>query len=197
MHADDRTYRLLVQGLTEYGICLLDPDGKVLSWNSGAERLTGYPPGDIVGRPFSVCAPWAERIEAGPEAADWIVRKDGTRFAAAVAFTAVTDERGAPHGFGVLIRELTGERRTRETERRAIADELHDDPVQTMVATGMRLQLLAGRIPEPDRAQVLELGAAVQDAVQRLRALVARLRAPLPEPDPLGEVASEGECADA
>src|SRR5204863_6349083 len=94
-------FRLLVDGVQEYAFFLVDPDGTVMSWNSGAERLKGYSRADIVGQNFSVFYP-EEDVAAGKpqrllgEAAasgrvedqGWRVRKDGSQFWADVVITA-------------------------------------------------------------------------------------------------------------
>src|SRR3954451_22718038 len=51
---EDRTYRLLVEAVVDYAIFLLDPEGRVSSWNAGAERIKGYTAEDVIGRPFSL-----------------------------------------------------------------------------------------------------------------------------------------------
>ena len=93
LDASDRTYRLLVEAVVDYAIFLLDPGGRVRSWNPGARRLKGYAAEEIVGRPFSTFFTEEDRRLGTPEAIleaarrdgraeseGWRVRKDGTRF---------------------------------------------------------------------------------------------------------------------
>src|SRR5690606_8427380 len=93
----EERFRLLVQGVTDYAIYMLDPDGRVTSWNAGAERFKGYASDEIIGEHFSRFYQPDDRaaglpedtlraaIEAGRfEAEGWRVRKDGTRFWASV-----------------------------------------------------------------------------------------------------------------
>ena len=54
LHESERNFRLLVEGITDYAICLLDPEGRVTNWNKGAERIKGYKAKEIVGKHFSV-----------------------------------------------------------------------------------------------------------------------------------------------
>ncbi|WP_143264076.1 PAS domain-containing protein, partial [Amycolatopsis kentuckyensis] len=110
---DDDRFRLLVQGVLDYAIFMLDTGGRIESWNAGAERIKGYAAGEIIGRHFSVFYP-AEDIAAGKPARElevavaegrledegWRLRKDGTRFWANVVITALYDEQGRLHGFG-------------------------------------------------------------------------------------------------
>lgn len=122
-------FRLLVEALQDYAIFMLDADGRVLTWNRGAERIKGYSADEIVGRHFSIFYP-PDDVAAGTPAQvlrtalrdgrveyeGWRVRKDGTRFWANVVITALYDETGRLRGFGKITRDLT--------ERRAVAEEL-------------------------------------------------------------------------
>ncbi|MFI6738286.1 PAS domain S-box protein [Nonomuraea sp. NPDC050451] len=199
---------LLVQSIRDYAIFMLDPRGRIVSWNAGAQRIKGYTAEEIIGTHFSVFYP-PEDVAAGKPfaglesaAADgrweeegWRVRKDGTRFWASVVITALRDGRGELRGFGKVTRDLT-ERRSmtralderglllahlvhaQERERRRIASDVHDDTIQSMVAVGMRLRVLEEGLPEEQAAGVRALGDAVEAAVGRLRDLAFRLRLP-------------------
>ncbi len=119
----ERTFRILVQGVTDYAIFMLDPDGRVTNWNSGAQRIKGYKPEEIVGEHFSrFYTP--EDFDAGVparaietarsmgryEAEGWRVRKDGTRFWASVVLDAIKDEDGELIGFAKITRDMTEKR---------------------------------------------------------------------------------------
>jgi PAS domain S-box-containing protein len=204
----EMAFRLLVQGVIDYGIFMLDRAGRVISWNAGAERIKGYRADEIIGKSFSVFYP-AEDIAADKpgrelelavaegrlEDEGWRVRKDGSRFWANVVITALFDDTGELRGFGKVTRDMTerraaerelSERRrllthlveAQEKERRRIAWDVHDDSIQSMVAVGMRLQLLAGRLPEEHAAAVRQLDETVRGTVSRLRNLVFRLQPP-------------------
>ncbi len=132
--ATDR-FRLLVDAVQDYGIFMLDPQGLVVSWNSGAQRIKQYRPEEVIGRHFSLFYPpeaiasdWpAEELRRAArdgrfEEEGWRIRKDGTRFWANVVITALKDESGLLTGFGKVTRDLT-ERRiheeaVRESEQR-------------------------------------------------------------------------------
>ena len=203
MRPDDG-YRMLVRGVRDYGILMLAPDGIVTSWNAGTERITGYREDEILGRHFSVFYPpedadrparaLDEAVREGRfEDEGWRLRRDGTRFWANVVITALFDETGQLRGFGKVTRDMT-ERRTaeqalterrrllshlveaQELERRRIAWDVHDDSIQAMVAVGMRLQLLAGRLPEEHQEVLGQLAESTRASVSRLRGLVANLR---------------------
>ena len=132
-HLEDQgLYRLLVASVTEYAIFALDPEGRILSWNAGAERLKGWTREEILGRHFSIFYPpepiagrfpWYELREAARvgrfEDEGWRVRKDGSRFWANVVITALRDEAGTLVGYAKVTRDLTERRAAQE---RALAD---------------------------------------------------------------------------
>ncbi|HWI38772.1 MAG TPA: PAS domain S-box protein [Burkholderiales bacterium] len=129
LRQSEERFRLLVEGVADYAIFMLDPNGVVATWNAGAARIKGYQADEIVGRHFRKFYP-PEAIESGwPEhelrvaAAEgrfvdegWRIRKDGSRFWAHVTITAVRDEAGRLQGFAKLTRDLTERRRTEALE---------------------------------------------------------------------------------
>ncbi|MGE0131028.1 MAG: PAS domain S-box protein [Blastocatellales bacterium] len=123
-------FRLLVEGVRDYAIFMLDPQGSVVSWNSGAERINGYAKDEIIGRSFLVLrAP--EDIEGGKpqrvleiaatkgsyEEEGWYVRKDGSRYWASGVITALRDYRGRLRGFAKVTRDITERKLAEETLR--------------------------------------------------------------------------------
>ena len=126
------SFRLLVESVKDYAIFMLDPEGRVLTWNRGAEAIKGYRAGEIIGKHFSRFYP-PEDVEARkPERAlvaatsegriedeGWRVRKDGSRFWADVVITAVRDAHGRLRGFVKVTRDLTERRRIEEKLRRS------------------------------------------------------------------------------
>ncbi len=132
----EERFRLLVEGVVDYGIFTLDNDGHVTSWNIGAERINGYSADEIIGQHFSRFFPpediaWGKpdyelrkAMEEGRiEDEGWRVRKDGSRFWANVIITALHNERGELAGFGKLTRDLSL-RKQMEEELRASREEL-------------------------------------------------------------------------
>jgi PAS domain S-box-containing protein len=124
----ERRFRLLVQGVTDYAIFMLDPEGVVTNWNTGAQHIKGYTAEEIVGEHFSrfytpedieARLPWkaleTARREGRFSAEGWRLRKDGTRFWANVVIDAIPDESGALIGFAKVTRDLT-ERREAQLE---------------------------------------------------------------------------------
>ena len=132
--AQAERFRVLVESVSDYAIFMLDPRGNVETWNTGAQRIKGYRPEEIIGRHFSVFYP-PEDIAAGKcemelevagregrfEDEGWRVRSDGSRFWANVVITALHDATGHLTGFGKVTRDLT-ERLNAERARLA-ADE--------------------------------------------------------------------------
>src|SRR3954466_10375255 len=131
----DAQFRLLVETVSDYAIYLLDTAGRVMSWNAGAERIKGYAAREIMGRHFSVFYPPEDREAGTPErmlaearregrttAQAWRLRKDGTRFWADVAITALRNRAGEFTGYAKVTRDLTSWRaateRLRESEER-------------------------------------------------------------------------------
>ena len=126
----EERFRLLVEGVKEYALFMLDPTGRVVSWNAGAERIKGYSAQEILGQHISRFYPpqdvQAGKPERGLEVAaaegrwedeGWRVRKDGSRFWANVVVTPLRGADGALLGFAELSRDLT-ERRGAETALR-------------------------------------------------------------------------------
>ena len=125
-------FRLLVDSVVDYAIFMLDTEGRVLTWNAGAERLKGYRPAEVIGRSFEIFYP-AEALAAGwPkhelrvateqgrfEEEGWRVRKDGSTFWANVIITALRGADGALAGFAKVTRDLTERRRHEERLRRS------------------------------------------------------------------------------
>jgi PAS domain S-box-containing protein len=130
LRASEERFRLLVQGVKDYAIFALDPNGVVSSWNEGAQRIKQYTRDEIVGRHFSTFYP-PEDVAAGKtewelevairdgsvEDEGWRVRKDGSRFWANVVITAMRNAKGELLGFTKVTRDLT---ERREAEARAL-----------------------------------------------------------------------------
>jgi PAS domain S-box-containing protein len=135
LRLSEERFRLLVEGVKEYAILMLDPEGNVLSWNAGAERLIGYRAEEILGLhisrfyPEDVGHPSAEEAlaiaahEGHFREEGWRVRMDGSRFWADVTLTALRDRGGALRGFAKITHDMT-ERRAADEEIRVLNAEL-------------------------------------------------------------------------
>ena len=114
MRDSERRFRLLVQGVTDYAIYMLTPQGEIASWNAGAQRIKGYAEHEVLGRQFALFFTAEDRATGKPERAletarstgrfadeGWRLRKDGSRFWALAVLDAIHDERGELVGFAV------------------------------------------------------------------------------------------------
>lgn len=128
----ERQFRTLVSGVTDYAIYMLDPNGVVANWNTGAQHIKGYAADEIVGRHFSTFYTHDDRAAGTPlralktatdqgryEAEGWRVRKDGSLFWASVIIDAIRDEDGSLIGFAKITRDITDKRRAQLELQRA------------------------------------------------------------------------------
>src|SRR3981189_1376813 len=122
----ERRFRLLVEGVVDYAIYMLDADGIVCNWNAGARRIKGYDAGDVVGQHFGMFylpedreagmparSRTAAREHGNSEAEGWRLRKDGTRFLASIVIDAIYEE-GELIGFAKITRDITDRHRSAE-----------------------------------------------------------------------------------
>ena len=145
LRESEERFRLLIESVKDYAIFMLDPNGTVISWNAGAERIKGYSANEIIGSHFSRFYPPDVVARGFPsfeleiatkegrfEDNGWRVRKDGTRFWANVVITAVRDESGTLRGFAKVTRDLTERKRaeealrSRESQIRALTQSAND-----------------------------------------------------------------------
>jgi PAS domain S-box-containing protein len=172
----EERFRLLIEGVREYAIFALTPEGRIATWNTGAQRIKGYSSDEVVGRPFTIFytpdaiargkPEWLLRaaIEHGSvEDEDWRVRKSGERFWANVVITALRDEQGQLRGFAKVTRDLTERRQIDQLQQ---ADRFKNEFL-ALLAHELRnplapirsaLQVLARRSPDnPEIAQAKEI----------------------------------------
>jgi PAS domain S-box-containing protein len=145
LEESERRFRTLVQGVKDYALYMLDPDGRVSNWNTGAEAIKGYKADEIVGQHFSRFYTEEDRARGEParalataiaegkyEKEAWRVRKDGSRFWASVVLDPIHDEEGKLIGFAKITRDIT--------ERRKAALELEE--ARAAVFQAQKLQAL-------------------------------------------------------
>ena len=151
----EERFRLLVESVTDYAIFMLDPDGRVASWNRGAERLKQYSADEIIGQHFSRFYPAGDIEARKPEIElecamrdgrvedeGWRIRKDGTRFWALVVITLLRDDSGKVVGFAKVTRDLTerreAEQRLRESEEqfRLLVERVEEYAIYLLGPTG-------------------------------------------------------------
>jgi PAS domain S-box-containing protein len=149
-------FRLLVEAVVDYAIFLLGPDGRVLTWNLGAQRIKGYSSDEIVGQHFSRFYTPEDRDAGRPEfvlgrAAEygrfedegWRVRRDGSRFWADVVITALRDESPEPYAYVKITRDLTERRAAEEQQRNLVAEQRARVAAERALATRDRFLSIA------------------------------------------------------
>jgi PAS domain S-box-containing protein len=176
---DDKEYeserfRLLVEGVRDYAIFMLDPQGHIVTWNIGAERIKGYSTAEIIGQHFSKFYR-REDIESGKpqleldqaastgkfEEDGWRVRKNGSQFWASVVITALRNDGGELRGFAKVTRDMTERRQAEETARRLL-----DEEASRRGAESKALEAeLARREERRQREQLRVTLASIGDAV--------------------------------
>jgi PAS domain S-box-containing protein len=203
LRASEEQFRLLVQGVTDYALYMLNPEGRISSWNAGAERIKQYTADEIIGRHFSTFYTAADRDKGEPQQAlktarregrfekeSWRVRKDGTQFWAHVVIDPIYDDDGAIIGFAKITRDITERRQaqiTLDQTREALAHSqkmdaigqlsggiAHDFNNLLMVILGS-LELANKRLPDDPRVSPLIANAT--QAAQRGAALTQRMLA--------------------
>jgi len=203
LRRSEQQFELLVQGVTDYAIYMLDVSGKVVSWNAGAQRIKGYLPSEIIGQHFSRFYTDEDRLAGVPEAAlatavatgrfekeGWRVRKDGSRFLAHVVIDAIPNGAGEIVSFAKITRDITERAKTQrslEDAREALFQSqkmeaigqltggiAHDFNNLLMAVLGS-LELVQKRVPHDPRITPL-LDNAIQGA-QRGAVLTQRMLA--------------------
>jgi PAS domain S-box-containing protein len=201
--ASEEQFRLLVQGVTDYALYMLNPEGRVSSWNAGAQRIKQYTADEIIGRHFSTFYTAADRDKGEPQQAlrtarregrfekeSWRVRKDGTQFWAHVVIDPIYGDDGTIIGFAKITRDITERRQaqiTLDQTREALAHSqkmdaigqlsggiAHDFNNLLMVILGS-LELAGKRLPDDPRVSPLIANAT--QAAQRGAALTQRMLA--------------------
>jgi len=199
LRESEQHLRHTIESARDYAVFRLYPDGRVVGWNAGAERLLGYAENEIVGRPFSVFYPpddvdarspdrslAAARAEGSFEDEGRLVRKNGTRFWATVLLTPF--ETGSMKRFSMVVHDITERKRLEnellemaEQERRRIGRDLHDDLGQELTGIAFLTKELEGRLVSktlPESVQAVTILMHVNAAIDRTRAL-ARGLAPI------------------
>jgi len=201
LRESEQQFRMLVDGVTDYALYMLDPNGRVSSWNSGGERIKGYAPAEIIGQHFSRFYTDTDRESGLParalstarqagryEAEGWRVRKDGSFFWASVVIDAIHDDQGKLIGFAKITRDITERRDAQdvlEKVQRQLAESqkmdalgqltggvAHDFNNLLMIVTG-HIQTLKQAVPADSRAA--RAAHAIELAAQRGATLTRQL----------------------
>ena len=183
LQESERSFQLLVESVTDYALYMLDPTGRVISWNSGAKRIKGYEAADIIGKNFECFYSEQDRAAGVPaaglrtaaregrlETEGWRLRKDGTRFWANVIIDPITSD-GHLVGYAKITRDITerraAEARLRQAQKMEAVGQFtggaaHDFNNLLMAILGS-LEILRKRLPNDPRLLAL-LDNAVQGA---------------------------------
>ena len=190
--AVEENFRLLVESIQDYAVFMIDPDGRVATWNPGAERLKGYRAHEIVGQHLATFYPVEDQAKASRmletaaatgRATDegWRVRKDGARFWAEAVLTAIRDRNGRLLGFAKVTRDLTERRRAAEELARTNAEletfsysVSHDLRAPLRAMNGYAQALLEDHAGALD-AEGRRLLTVVRDNAQRLGEMIDAL----------------------
>jgi PAS domain S-box-containing protein len=183
----EERFRILMEGVSDYAICMLDVNGVVISWNAGSERIHGYRQPEICGRSFSTFYNLDDRQGNKPaehllraktenrnEDEGWRLRRDGSSFWANVIITSLRDDTGMPRGFAHITRDITELKRLErevleisENEQQRIGQDLHDGLGQELTGLAFLSQNLGRKLA----AQSLPEAA---EEAQRITSLVTR-----------------------
>jgi PAS domain S-box-containing protein len=200
LHESERQFRLLVEGVTDYAMYMLDPNGIISNWNSGAQRIKGYRADEVVGHHFSRFYTDADRAAGLParalqtaaqhgrfETEGWRVRKDGSLFWANAVVDAIRDEHGRLIGFAKITRDISERRQAQIALEKAQAQLAHAQKMEALgqltggvahdfnnllMIVGGHAQLLKRRVTEPKDIRAIE---AIEHATARGESLTRQL----------------------
>jgi PAS domain S-box-containing protein len=177
LRKSEERFRLLVDGIDDYAIYMLDIHGRVITWNSGAERIEGYRSNEIIGRRFTRFYTPEDIARRKPEQAlavataegrfrdeAWSVRKDGSRYYASVVVTALRDEQGKLYGFSKISRDIT-KRHEAEQEARRLQSKLESsvkDRTAELQAAYQEMEAFSYSISHDLRAPLIHIGGFVE-----------------------------------
>ena len=194
LRTSEENFRRLVNAVAEYAIFMLDVDGRVVSWNAGAQRIKGYEAHEIIGRHFRVFYPPEDQAAGHPEhnlqramiegsfaEEGSRVRQDGSQFWASVVITPVYDDAGQHVGFAKVTRDQTQQRDHEEERQRFVDDRIHvlamtahelRTPTAVIDGSAGALQASWSDLSTKERDELL---VGVRTSADRLRRLAADL----------------------
>jgi two-component system sensor kinase FixL len=191
-------FRALIEGVTDCAICLLDRQGRVERWNSGAEKIQGYPEIQILQKHFGIFYPRQDQANNRPaehlaraaqtgrhEEEGWRIRRDGTAFWANVIISSLNDESGKLRGFAHVARDITELKRLEkevleisESEQRRIGHDLHDGLGQELTGLAFLSKNVGRKLAEaarPEAAEVGRISDLINLAIEKTRDLASGL----------------------
>ena len=186
-------FRLVVEQIRDYAIFALDPSGRIITWNRGAELLKRYRAEEIIGQHIECFYTEADRQAAKPlqllkrareqgrvEDEGWRVRKDGSRFWADVTITALVDEKGSLRGYAKVTRDLTERRQVEEALLKG-KDELERRVLERTAELNEANATLQERLVELEQFHDVVVGRELklielENEIQRLQREIERLK---------------------
>lgn len=191
-------FRALVDGVTDCAICLLDREGRVVQWNSGAQRIQGYSDVEILHESFTIFFAHQDQANRSPldhlnraakygrdEDEGWRIRKDGSAFWAQVIISSLQDEAGNLRGFAHVARDITELKRLEkeviemsEREQRRIGRDLHDGLGQELTGLAFLSQNVARKLSvdsRPEAAEVSRISSLINLSIEKTRDLAKGL----------------------
>ena len=184
LRQSEERFRLFVNGVRDYALFQMNENGRIVTWNAGAERLLGYQEDEIVGQPSAVIFTPEDRAEGAPQqeidqgkktgrAEDerWHVRKDGTRFWCSGVLARIDDAQGNLRGFAKVMRDETERRRSSDqltsslAEKEVLLKEIHHRVKNNLQVITSLLTLQSDTVPEEGTRQIFA------EAVNRVRTI--------------------------
>ena len=220
---NEQSFRLLVEGIKDYAIFILDPTGNVTSWNRGAERIHGYAADQILGQQFSLFYPPEDRASHLParaleialrdgkfEGEGYRIRQDGSQFWAEVVIAPLRDERGELTGFSKITRDGTERKRAEENARRLLQEEAArkaaEEHAEIILKQREQLQVTMQALNQAQKMEAVgQLAGGIAHDFNNLltvilgysKVLLATLKSADPTRQALGHISDAGERAAA
>ena len=174
LRMSEERFRVLVEGVEEYAILMLDPQGRVTTWNAGAARIKGYTADEILGESFTRFYPPEDIAARKPERElaialatgkyeeeGWRVRKDGTRFWASVTITSLHDPSGALRGYAKVTRDMSERKQAEENARKLLQEEAARRAAETSAREAQQARSEERRQREQLHVTLSSIGDAV------------------------------------
>jgi PAS domain S-box-containing protein len=183
LRQSEERFRLLVEAVQDYAIFILDREGRISTWNRGAERIKGYRASEIVGKHFSCFYPEHDLRSGKPQSElevaaregrfedeGWRIRKDGSRFWANVVITALRDDQGRLYGYAKVTRDFTERMRAEEALRKANRD--LQQQVTEKVEAQLKLRRLSLHLLRTQDEERRRIGRDLHDSLGQYLAML-------------------------